>query len=516
VKNILSRFDPLPVQREFLLSKAKVRGYGGAMGGGKSRTGCEQIFDYALDYPGIVCLIARQAHTSIVETTKKTMLGQVVDPLLYSPGYGRSRASGGEDYIQLWNGSRIHFTGLDDPLRWYSSEIGCVFFDECQEIEEDTVLRIITRLRQPGMPNCAILTFNPSDPGHWLKRWFIDEGQRTKYGFKKGELWMEGATSSIGHAEFFFAKAADNPHLPDGYVDETLAGMKEWMRRRYLEGLWEFISGNAFFDVDSLREYEHEARAVVPLANGTTAGDIGKDIAYRTQGGPKLAGPDRLRIVPGEGKWTIFKSPVRRKWDEQAGKATPGHRYVVAVDAASGRGRDYSAIQVIDVEAFEQVAEWQGKLETGLVADEAYRIARIYADALIVPEVTGGWGLAIDQVLKRYRYPKLYTRRTWDRLSSQWTDRTGYDTTTRTRMVILDNLETVIREHEFVINSLRTVAELGSFVYSERDKPEAQPGCNDDLVLALAIGMKVVTDLPKEVVEAKERPYVPQFTATGY
>jgi hypothetical protein len=150
------------------------------------------------------------------------------------------------------------------------------------------------------------------------------------------------------------------------------------------------------------------------------------------------------------------------------------------------------------------------------VADEAYRIARIYADALIVPEVTGGWGLAIDQVLKRYRYPKLYTRRTWDRLSSQWTDRTGYDTTTRTRMVILDNLETVIREHEFVINSLRTVAELGSFVYSERDKPEAQPGCNDDLVLALAIGMKVVTDLPKEVVEAKERPYVPQFTATGY
>lgn len=515
-KQILSIFDPLPVQREFLLSKAKIRGYGGAMGGGKSRTGCEQIFDWALDYPGIVCLVARQAHTSIIETTKKTMLGQVIDPILFSPGYGRSRASGGEDYVQLWNGSRIHFVGLDDPLRWYSSEIGAVFFDECQEIEEDTVLRIITRLRQTDMPCKAILTFNPSDPGHWLKRWFIDEGQRTNFGFYKKELWMEGALVAIGDAEFFFAKAADNVHLPEGYVDQTLGGMKEWMRRRYLEGLWEFISGNTFFDPDSLRLYELEAREAKPLLNGTTAGHIGKDIAYRTDGGPALKHLDRLRLIPGEGKWTVWRKPVRSSFDEVSGKEHPAHRYVVAVDAASGRGRDYSAIQVIDVEAFEQVAEWQGKLETGLVADEAYRIARIYNDALIAPEVTGGWGLAIDQVLKRYRYPKLYTRRTFDRLSQQYTDRTGYDTTTRNRMVLLENLETVIREREFRIYSLRTVSELGTFVYSDRDKPEAQPGCNDDLVLALAIGVKVVTDLPRELIHAKEKPHVPQFSVTGY
>ena len=90
------------------------------MGGGKSRTGCETVFDYALDYPGLVALVCRNAHTSIVETTKKTMLTQVVDPELIV----RSRQSGGEDFIELFNGSRIHFIGLEDPVRWYSSEIG--------------------------------------------------------------------------------------------------------------------------------------------------------------------------------------------------------------------------------------------------------------------------------------------------------------------------------------------------------------------------------------------------------
>ena len=139
------------------------------------------------------------------------------------------------------------------------------------------MLRLITRLRQRcgecesrsiadcnHMPNRALLTFNPGNPGHWLQRWFIEGTERTEFGLYKPELWMEGATAPIGDAEFFFAKATDNPHLPRGYVEQTLGGMKEWMRRRYLEGLWEFISGNSFFDVDSLRDYELKARDTHP------------------------------------------------------------------------------------------------------------------------------------------------------------------------------------------------------------------------------------------------------------
>ena len=525
---IVSVFDALPPQRAFLTSPAKIRGYGGAMGGGKSRTGCEQVFDYALDNPGLFALVARQAHTSIVETTKKTMVNQVIDPRLIT----RSRASAGEDYVQLWNGSTIHFVGLDDPIRWYSSEIGVAFFDECQEIEEDTVLRIVTRLRQrcriceqqnirdcAHMPNKAILTFNPSNPGHWLQKWFmLDGAEKTEHGFYKPELWMEGAIESIGDSEFVFARAADNPFLPTDYLKHTLGGMKEWMRRRYLEGLWEFISGNAFFDPDSLRYYIERAASVKPVfASCHTVGDIDADVAYRT-GRSQEKPKDKQRItIEGEsGPLIVFKKPVRRRLDEKTQKFVEAHRYVISIDASSGRGTDFSAIQVLDVETFEQVAEWQGKLETGLVAQEAYRLGRIYNDAYIVPEVTGGWGLAVEQVLKRYHYKRLYLKRTFDRLSQKFTDKTGFDTTIRMRYWILEVLETAVRERELGLYSMRTLGEMGTFVYSEREKPEAQPGHNDDLVLSLAIGVKVVTDLPRNLRKTKEPVYVPQFEVTGY
>jgi len=510
VDEILSIFDPLPPQRAFLLSKARIRGYGGAMGGGKSRTACEQVFDYALDYPGLVALIARQAHTSIVETTRKTMLNQVVPQKLIS----RSRSSGGEDYIQLWNGSVIHFIGLEDPIRWYSSEIGVVAFDESQEIEEDTVLRIMTRLRQQGMPNKAIFTFNPSNPGHWLQRWFIVEGERTEHGFYKRELWMEGATAAIGDAEFFFAKATDNIHLPPGYVDQNLAGMKEWMRRRYLEGLWEYISGQCFFDVDALREYELEAREVRPFASGIMVGDISEDIDYRVHRRSKPQ--NRIRLVPGNGNLTVWKPPVRAHYDEELEKEIQSHRYVMSIDSSSGRGTDYSAIEVIDVEEFEQVAELQVKAETGLVAEEAYRLGRSYNDALASPEISGGWGLAVEQVLKRFRYPRIYTRRIYDRISQKYTDKTGWDTTTRTRMVILEALETALRERELKLYSLRAINEMGTFVWNDKEKAEAQPGCNDDLVLALAIGVYVASSLPRQIIREKEIIREPAFAVTGW
>jgi hypothetical protein len=513
---IVSVFDPLPPQRAFLGSKAKIRGYGGAMGGGKSRTGCEQIFDYALDYPGLMALVARQAHTSIVETTKKTMLDQVIPFQLYESGVGRSRSSAGVDMVELFNGSQIHFIGLEDPTRWYSSEIGAIFFDECQEIEEDTVLRLLTRLRQQNMPNKAILTFNPGNPGHWLQNWFINGAERTEFGLYKPELWMEGATHPLGDAEFFFARAIDNPYLPDGYVDQTLSGLKQWQRRRYLEGLWEFISGKCFFDVDALREYELAARDQPPLFNGTTRGEITADMLHRVGRGPKPQGSDKVRVDRGDGPLTVWKAPARRHDDEASGKIIEAHRYVLAIDASSGRGRDWSALEVIDVDDFEQVAEMQVKLETGLVAEQAYRLGRIYNDALIIPELQGGWGLAVEQVLKRFRYPRIYTRRTFDRLSQRFTDRTGWDTTVRTRGLILEALETAIREREFGLYSLRALAELGTFVWNEDEKAEAQPGCNDDMVMALAIGVYVAGTMPRQLKRAPERPHVPQFAVTGY
>jgi hypothetical protein len=44
-------------------------------------------------------------------------------------------------------------------------------------------------------------------------------------------------------------------------VSETLGGLPEVLRRRYLEGEWLFTSGSSFFDVDALTDYQRRIQA---------------------------------------------------------------------------------------------------------------------------------------------------------------------------------------------------------------------------------------------------------------
>jgi hypothetical protein len=541
-REILSVFEPLPPQRQFLLSDAKIRGYGGALGGGKSRTGCEAIFDACLDYPGIKCLVAREAHTSIVETTKKTMLEQVIPNELIA----HRKASQGEDYVELFNGSTIHFIGLDNPYRWYSSEIGYVFFDEAQEMDQDKVTRIITRLRQPcgdcvaspryvvneagkrvpepcdHLPHRAILCFNPAEPGHWLQQWFIIGGSPTDSngGFRKEELFLGEATSSFGSCEFVKALAKDNPYLPPGYVEQTLEGLPPHLRRRYLEGIWEFITGTCFFDEEALLRYQAEVIQLSPVMVGHTAGDLAGDTN------------DRVRLRPAKsGPWVVWETPVRAALHSDKRPArgctcpkrgtAHDHRYLLTVDVSSGGSTDYSGIQVIDIEEYAQVAEFQGKLPPHDLAVEVFRAALIWNDGLVVPEITGGWGASIVAELERLmretkRRCRIYTRRVEDRIAKRFTDKLGWDTNKRTRSVMLDTLERVLREGEFKLRSERSVLECLNFVRDDAGKPAARPGTNDDLVVTLAMGVTLCDQMPRQMRKVIDRPHVPAFSSTGY
>lgn len=559
-------FRPNPgPQTRFWKSTARIIGYGGAFGGGKSRGICEKAIEYAMTCPGIQILIARQSHTSIVETTRKTFTEEVCPPELIA----HEKHSMGEDFYDLYTPepgvtSRVNFVGLEDPVRWYSAQIGVLIVDQVEECEEDTIVKLMTRLRHPkapvepytgtlGVPAAelralladgratvadedelpdndtalvrahvvdyplagkAILSFNPENPGHWLEGWFILGSEKTAWGYRKPEMYATDADFPFGDAEFFFAKATDNPHLAPGYVAAQLAGLPAHLRRRYLDGIWEFITGNAFFDTAALAYYAEVAKETRPLIGSCRSkGDAHEDYLVRARGA-KAKEPLGIDSRSG-GPWTVWRKPVREHHDP-AGNKRPAHRYVIAADVSSGRGADYSAIHVIDVDTFEQAAEFQAKLDPDQVALEMYRMGRIYNNAYAVPEVTGGWGFAVDQELKKLRYPNPYTKRVLDRLTRKWTDRTGWDTTMKSRVHMLSVLEQAIREQELGIYSLRTVSELGSFVWSEREKPEAQPGCHDDLVMALAIAVTVAVSMPRQLRRQREQPHQAQFAATGY
>ena len=144
----------------------------------------------------------------------------------------------------------MHFVGLDNPGKWFSTELGAACFDEAHEIDEKSVLTINSRLRQrcreciagavpdddcSHMPHRILITFNPSYPGHWLQQWFILGAQRTEFGFRKEELIATEADFPIGDAEFFISRATERSHLFQAlHRKGTYPGSRRWNG----DGIW--------------------------------------------------------------------------------------------------------------------------------------------------------------------------------------------------------------------------------------------------------------------------------------
>ena len=91
----------------------------------------------------------------------------------------------------------------------------------------------------------------------------------------------------------------------------------------------------------------------------------------------------------------IWKEPVQ------------GHKYVMGVDVSRGDSEDYSALQIIDFDEREQVAEFVGKLPPDTMAEIAYKWGQMYS-AFIVIDITGGMGVSTARKLQEMGYKNLY------------------------------------------------------------------------------------------------------------
>ncbi len=181
--------------------------------------------------------------------------------------------------------------------------------------------------------------------------------------------------------------------------------------------------------------------------------------------------------------------------------AQPGKSYIVSADIARGDGEDYSSFHVIDVETSTQVAEYKGKVETKQFGNMLVSIATEYNDALLIPENSSiGWN-AIQQVIDRgYRnlfymskdlqYVDVEHQMTGKFYREERNMVPGFTTSQRTRPLVISRLKEYMLENSFTIRSSRMCAELETFIW-KNGRPEALSGYNDDLTMALCIGLWV-------------------------
>jgi len=204
-------------------------------------------------------------------------------------------------------------------------------------------------------------------------------------------------------------------------------------------------------------------------------------------------------------KETFVKDPIEKsgydgnywKWEYPDYQKS----YMVVADVARGDGSDYSAFHVFDVVNNVQVAEYRGKMETKDYGNFLVAVGTEWNNALLVIENANiGWAV-IQQVIDR-NYQNLYYQ-TQDYkyidIEKQYTNKfnaeerrqvAGFTTSAKTRPLIISKLDEYFRNKEVIVQSLRLIDELFTFIWYT-NRAEAMRGYNDDLVMAFSIGLWV-------------------------
>ncbi len=157
-----------------------------------------------------------------------------------------------------------------------------------------------------------------------------------------------------------------------------------------------------------------------------------------------------------------------------------GRRYLVAVDPAGGGcGGDYSAAQVLEMETGLQCAELREHVGGLELAEVLTALAREYNEAWLAVERNNHGSGLLAYLESVCRYGRIYM----DGAQAGWL------TTSVSRPQMLGRLGAALVERPEIFHSRRLLGECRSFVRNAEGRAEARPGCHDDLVMAMALGL---------------------------
>jgi len=144
--------------------------YGGA-GSGKSYAVAQEILLRAINEPGRKFLCVRK-----VAKTLRHSVFALMNSIVSENGWtGIFQVHKSDMLLTSVNGSQIIMQGLDDAEKIKSiAGITDIWIEEASEVTEDDFKQLNLRLRGGGMAKRIILTFNPINALHWLKRYFFD------------------------------------------------------------------------------------------------------------------------------------------------------------------------------------------------------------------------------------------------------------------------------------------------------------------------------------------------------
>lgn len=183
----------------------------------------------------------------------------------------------------------------------------------------------------------------------------------------------------------------------------------------------------------------------------------------------------------------IEQTETRKTW----ARPVEGRKYIIGADTAEGvEGGDYCAAYVLDTVTGEQVAAIHGTIEP---TDYAHRLAEIgyeYNQAIIAVERNNHGHAVLAQLIHGLDYPNVYHQEGYDE-DGEIKKKPGFLTNSKTRPIALTALAEQLRDSPTAFKDKAATEEMLTFVKTA-GKPQAQKGCYDDRVMALAIAAYIL------------------------
>jgi phage terminase large subunit len=172
--------------------------------------------------------------------------------------------------------------------------------------------------------------------------------------------------------------------------------------------------------------------------------------------------------------------------------------------------------QILDRDTGAQCATLRLRCMPGQFGRYVHRLCRWYNDAQIALERTGAGVGSLEALLDcGYSRSLMYHRSVSpDQDPQVRTDYIGWNSDEISRQQLISALDEAIRQGNIFVHDPITIQELQWFVINPRGKAEAQPGCHDDCVIALALAVVVMARMPRPLPAAESLP-APRFGYYG-
>jgi len=241
-------YEPYPRQQEFHHSEKRYRLFGGAAGPGKTRALLEEAFRQAENCAGSDSLLLRRTYPEL----ESSLIAQFRRHVLR---YRYRSYNEAKHLVTLTNGSTIRFGYCRNENEVYQYQGAEFLFIGVDELTHFTLKQwqfLTSRNRCPvpyytrgehkgeRVIPCMAGATNPGNIGHaWVKALWVDKAPPS--GFERPEQY------DANDYAFIEARIADNPiYANDLNYRKTLEALPEQLRKAFLDGDWDVLSGQYF------------------------------------------------------------------------------------------------------------------------------------------------------------------------------------------------------------------------------------------------------------------------------